>query len=102
VVGYVVDKCAAMTMELPVNIVRRVVFSPFLPNALVESAKVALRKLNGWENLEVRHSKLINNQTWQNAVTAFPRRHGTIYGPWMDSGDGLQFKEEEPRSSDPT
>jgi hypothetical protein len=85
VVGYAVPKCPAMEMELPRQLVRRILFSPFVHPSLVQSASVAIRSIDGWSDVKVGHSRLTDNEAWQSALAAFPERHGIIYGPWMDT-----------------
>jgi hypothetical protein len=84
-VGYSVEQRPCLEADMPPGLIKRVVISPFVHPALVQSAKVALRSLDGWRQLTVRHSRLTNNQTWQKALSAFPARHGTFYGPWIET-----------------
>ncbi|HEY0028728.1 MAG TPA: hypothetical protein VGC35_12735 [Allosphingosinicella sp.] len=83
--GYTVEKRRSLVAPMPRNLIKRVIFSPFAHPTLVESATLALRALAGWKTLRVGHSHLTDNQTWQKALRDFPSRHGTIYGPWIDT-----------------
>ncbi len=84
VIGFQPDGgISAMYVPLDPSSIIEVVFSPFVHPSLVISCKAALRSIVGWNNLEIKHSRLIDSQEWQQAIADFPRRHGSSYGPWI-------------------
>jgi len=87
--GYTVEERQALSAKIDTDLIRHVVLSPFAHPNLVESSRAALRSITAWEHLDVRHSRLTDNQTWQSALAAYVDRHGTIYGPWMPLDGGL-------------
>ncbi|MBC7986118.1 MAG: DUF2971 domain-containing protein [Sphingomonadaceae bacterium] len=83
IVGFAPDEAAAMGFEVRPALIRRVVFSPFVHPNLVNSARIALHAIPGWQGLEIGRSNLTNNETWQGALVEMVDRHGVIYGPWL-------------------
>lgn len=81
--GYTVEERPTLAAPIEPELIRHVVLSPFAHPNLVESTRAALRDITGWPHLDVRHSRLTDNQTWQAALAEYVSRHGTIYGPWM-------------------
>lgn len=83
--GYAVEAVPSMSVEIEPAIIRRVILSPFAHPSLVESTRIALRAIPGWFDLDVRHSSLTDNQSWQTALSGFVDRHGIVYGDWVST-----------------
>jgi len=98
ILGYTVEQRPSLSFEIIPGLIRRIVFSPFTHPSLVDSARIALRAIPGWSGLTVHHSKLINNETWQAALSGFVSRHGTVYGEWIE----IEFEEEVPDDTKPS
>ena len=84
-IGYSVEERPALHIALDPLAVQRIVISPFVHPELVASIRAVINGLTGWSRLPVKHSSLIDNQTWQRAIKAFPSRHGILYAPWLET-----------------
>ena len=83
-IGYAVEALTELNIEIASNLIQRVVISPFAHPNLIESIRTTLRSIPGWSRLQIDHSSLINNESWQEALQEYVSRHGGFYGPWMD------------------
>jgi hypothetical protein len=92
--GYTVEERPTLSVEIQPKLIRYVIMSPFAHPDLVATTTRALRSINGWQQLPVRHSSLTDNQTWQVALERYADRHGTIYGPWIESR--IEFEPDGP------
>ncbi len=57
------------TMEVPLalNLINRVVFNPWIPQALVDNLREMIRSLPGCEKIPVESSRLTNSVRWKAA-----------------------------------
>ncbi|MDE0095635.1 MAG: DUF2971 domain-containing protein [Gammaproteobacteria bacterium] len=55
-------------VNIGLDSIRRINLSPWMPKALAESVKRALKSIEGCENMEVYRSTLIENETWKKAA----------------------------------
>ena len=58
----------ARSFTIPLEAVRRVTTSPWLPQALHESVKSLLRTIPGCDKLDIRKTTLVDNEQWKKAV----------------------------------
>jgi len=61
------EKVEYKQANIDLNCIRRITLSPWMPEAIVQSVKSVLKKIDGCEGLKIFHSTLINNQTWKKA-----------------------------------
>ena len=49
------------------RMVNRIIFNPWIPAANVDALKAVLRSVDGWSELDLEKSSLIDNSQWENA-----------------------------------
>lgn len=85
IVGVSVEQTEAIHIPLPRTAITRLTLSPFLHPSLVTSTVNVIHKIEGWDQLPVVHSRLTDSHTWERRLASFVRRHGVIYGDWIDT-----------------
>jgi hypothetical protein len=59
------DKLASLDIAIPVDGIKRITLSPWIPAALTIHLKSAIRKIDGCERLKIARSTLIGNEEWK-------------------------------------
>lgn len=57
-------------VNIGLNCIWRITLSPWMPETIVQSVRKVLKKIDGCQGMEIFHSTLIDNQTWQKAGSA--------------------------------
>jgi hypothetical protein len=52
-------------LDISIECIRRVTLSPWLHASLSESVKATLREIEGWNELEIYQSRLIEYEKWK-------------------------------------
>lgn len=58
----------AMSFELPLDVIERVVLNPWLPPATVAAVRDVIQRIEGCETLDVLRATVIKNDDWQRAA----------------------------------
>lgn len=76
IVGLGDEIFGSVSRRLPItlNLIERVVFSPYAPRPLLDTLKERLVADKEVESITFRHSTLTNNREWRKAIDFLPRR----------------------------
>jgi hypothetical protein len=61
-------ECKAIPVTITIDMIEKIVFSPFIPEALVNSTKLIMNAIEGCDKLKIGQSKLTTNVQWLNHI----------------------------------
>jgi hypothetical protein len=62
------EELAAKEVFIPLNCIRKVTLSPWMPKSVAETVKTVIAGIDGCENLRVERSSLLETAAWKNAI----------------------------------
>jgi hypothetical protein len=62
------ESVESKSIKISPSFVERITLSPWMPRALFETTKETLRLIDGWKNVKVSRSKLIDYEHWKTGI----------------------------------
>ncbi|HPB91368.1 MAG TPA: DUF2971 domain-containing protein [Rugosibacter sp.] len=54
-----------MRFRLPAVAVKKIVLSPWIPKSVADQVKETIREIDGWKNISISRSSLVDNEKWK-------------------------------------
>jgi hypothetical protein len=58
--------CSSLDVQIPLECIRRITLSPWLPKSLVATTKDLIHSIDGCSTVEARRSTIISSEEWKN------------------------------------
>lgn len=85
ILSYSVENNDKMEFSIDTSSIIRIILSPFISKNLFHSIKTSINSIEGFSDIKITHSSLMDDGNWKSSLDNFVDRHGIIYGEWTNS-----------------